>query len=134
MAFASRCAGRGSAARPLTSLSSGRDALLEGPILGMPGLIEEKPAEQARAGAGSRSEPGIAADRANYGAAAGADRRAGQRALLGRVMSAQAVMGRARAASSSNLFMAFPQAICSARWRTGIAFAQEPEQPVGGRG
>jgi hypothetical protein len=84
VAFASRCAGRGSAARPLTSLSSGRDALLEGPILGLPGLIEEKPAEQARAGAGSRSEPGIAADRANYGAAAGADRRAGQRALLGR--------------------------------------------------
>jgi hypothetical protein len=63
VAFASRCAGRGSAARPLTSLSSGRDALLEGPILGLPGLIEEKPAEQARAGAGSRS---------------------GQRALLGR--------------------------------------------------
>jgi hypothetical protein len=61
VAFVSRCAGRGSAARPLTSLSSGRDALLEGPILGMPGLIEEKPAEQARAGS-----------------------RSGQRALLGR--------------------------------------------------
>jgi hypothetical protein len=70
--------------RPLTSLSSGRDALLEGPILGLPGLIEEEPAEQARTGAGSRSEPGIAGDRANYRAAAGADGRAGQRALLGR--------------------------------------------------
>ena len=62
----------------------GGKALLESPILGLPGLIEEKPAEQARTGAGSRSEPGIATDRAKYRAAAGADGRAGQRALLGR--------------------------------------------------
>ena len=61
-------------------MSSGK-TLLEGPILGLPGLIEEEPAEQARTGAGSRSEPGISADRANYRAAAGADGRAGQRAL-----------------------------------------------------
>jgi hypothetical protein len=72
------------AVRPLTSLSSGRDALLEGPILGLPGLIDEKPAEQARTGADAGAEPGIAGDRANYRAAAGADGRAGQRALLGR--------------------------------------------------
>jgi hypothetical protein len=50
----------------------------------LPGLIEEKPAEQAHTGAGSRSEPGIPADRAKYRAAAGADGRAGQCALLGR--------------------------------------------------
>ena len=84
VAFASRRTSRGSAVRPLTALSSGRDALLEGPILGLLGLIEEKPAEQARSGPGSRSEPGIAADRAKYRAAAGADGRAGQRALLSR--------------------------------------------------
>jgi hypothetical protein len=52
--------------------------------LGLLGLIEEKPAEQARSGPGSRSEPGIAADRAKYRAAAGANGRAGQRALLRR--------------------------------------------------
>src|SRR5208282_4226342 len=62
-ASARRPASRSPAVRPLTSLSSGRDALLEGPILGLSGLIEEQPAEQARTGAGSRSEPGIAADR-----------------------------------------------------------------------
>jgi hypothetical protein len=66
------------------SLSSGRDALLEGPILGLPGLIDEKPAEQTRTGADAGAEPGIPGDRANYRAAAGADGRAGQRALLGR--------------------------------------------------
>ena len=64
-------------------MSSGK-TLLEGPILGLPGLIEEEPAEQARTGAGSRSEPGIATDRAKYRAAAGADGRAGQCTLLGR--------------------------------------------------
>src|SRR6516162_508296 len=66
VAFARRRTSCSLAVRSLTSLSSGRDALLEGPILGLPGLIEEQPAEQARAGAGSRSEPSIAADRANY--------------------------------------------------------------------
>ena len=69
--------------RPLTSLSSGRDALLEGPILGLPGLIEEKPAEQARSGPGGRTEPGVPADRAKHRAAAGADGRAGQRRAAG---------------------------------------------------
>jgi hypothetical protein len=69
---------------PLTSLSSGRDALLEGSILGLPGLIEEKPAEQARSRPGSRAESRVPTDRAKYGAAAGADGRSGQRALLGR--------------------------------------------------
>ena len=82
--FASRRKSRGSTVRPLTSLSSRRDALLEGPILGLPGLIEEKPAEQARTGPRSRTEPRVPADRAKYGAAARADGRAGQRALLGR--------------------------------------------------
>ena len=82
--FASRRKSRGSTVRPLTSLSSGRDALLEGSILGLPGLIEEKPAEQARSRPGSRTEPRVPADRAKYRAAAGADGRAGQRALLGR--------------------------------------------------
>jgi hypothetical protein len=82
--FASRRKSRGSAARPLKSLSSGGDALLEGSILGLPGLIEEEPAEQARTGPGSRTESRVPADRAKYGAAAGADGRAGQRALLGR--------------------------------------------------
>jgi hypothetical protein len=57
---------------------------LEGPILGLPGLIEEKPAEQAGSCASGGTEPGITADRAEYRAAAGADGRAGQRALLGR--------------------------------------------------
>jgi hypothetical protein len=84
LAFASRRTTRGSSVRPLTSLSSGRDALLEGSILGLPGLIEEKPAEQARSRPGSRTEPRVPTDRAKYGAAAGADGRAGQRALLGR--------------------------------------------------
>jgi hypothetical protein len=80
----SRRTSRGSDPRPLKSLSSGRDALLEGSILGLPGLIEEKPAEQARSCPGCRTEPRVPADRAKYGAAAGADGRAGQRALLGR--------------------------------------------------
>jgi hypothetical protein len=84
VAFASRRTSRGSAPRPLKSLSSGRDALLEGPILGLPGLIEEESAEQTRTGADAGAEPGIAGDRANGRAAAGADGRAGQRALLGR--------------------------------------------------
>jgi hypothetical protein len=83
-ASARRLSSRGSAVRPLTSLSSGRDALLEGPILGLPGLIDEKPAEQTRTGADAGAEPGIAGDRANYCTAAGADGCAGQRALLGR--------------------------------------------------
>jgi hypothetical protein len=70
--------------RPLTPLSSGRDARLEGLVLGLPGPIDEQSAEQARTGADAGAEPGIAADRTNDCAAAGADDRAGQRALLGR--------------------------------------------------
>jgi len=72
------------AARPLTPLSSGRDARLEGLVLSLPGPIDKQSAEQARTGADAGAEPGIAADRANYRAAAGADGRTGQRALLGR--------------------------------------------------
>jgi hypothetical protein len=84
MAFAGQRTSRGSAVRPLLACSAGRDALLEGSILGLPGLIEEKPAEQARSRPGSRTEPSVPTDRAKYGAAAGADGRAAQRALLGR--------------------------------------------------
>ena len=84
VAFASRRTTRGSSAGLLTSLSSDRDALLEGSILSLPGLIEEKPAEQACSRTGSRTEPRVPPDRAKYGAAAGADGRAAQRALLGR--------------------------------------------------
>jgi hypothetical protein len=62
---------------------SGRKALLEGGILGLSGSIHEKPTEQAGTRPGGRNEPGITADRANNRAAAGADGRAGQRALLG---------------------------------------------------
>jgi hypothetical protein len=68
---------------PLTPLSSGRDARLEGLVLSLPGPIDKQSAEQARTGADTGAEPGIATDRANYRAAAGADGRAGQRALLG---------------------------------------------------
>jgi hypothetical protein len=62
---------------------AGGVSFLEGCILGLTGPIDEKPAEQARTGADAGAEPGIAADRANYRAAAGPDGRAGQRALLG---------------------------------------------------
>jgi len=59
-------------------------SLVECSVLRAPGLVDEKPAEQA----GSRPDPGaqsgIAPDRANDRAAAGADGRAGERALLGR--------------------------------------------------
>src|SRR5262249_54355354 len=69
---------------PLTSLSSGREARLEGLVLGLPGPIDEQSAEQARSSADAGAEPGIAADRANYRAAPGADGGAGPCALLGR--------------------------------------------------
>ena len=62
----------------------GGKALLESPILGLPGLIKEKPTEQARSRPSGGTEPRVPADRAKYRAAAGADGRAGQRALLGR--------------------------------------------------
>jgi hypothetical protein len=62
---------------------SGRKTLLEGCILGLPGPIDEKPAEQAGTGADPGAEPGVAADCANYRAAAGPDGRPSQRALLG---------------------------------------------------
>src|SRR5215469_6017264 len=69
---------------PLTPLSSGRDARLEGLVLSLPGPIDEQSAEQARPGADAGAEPGIAADRANNRPASGADGGAGQCALLGR--------------------------------------------------
>jgi hypothetical protein len=62
---------------------SGHEALLEGCILGLPGPIDEKPAEESRTRARGGTETGVPADRANYRAAACADRRAGQRPLLG---------------------------------------------------
>jgi len=68
----------------LPPLLSGRKTLLEGGILGLSGAIDEKPPEQAGTRPGGRTEPGIAANRANYRAAAGADCRASQCTLLGR--------------------------------------------------
>jgi hypothetical protein len=67
----------------LPTLLSGGETLLEGGILSLPGAINQKPADQTRAGSGNGSEPGVAADRTKYRAAACADRRAGHRALLG---------------------------------------------------
>jgi hypothetical protein len=63
---------------------SGGKTLLEGLVLGLPGPIDEKPADQPRARPSGCTEPGIAADRAKYRATTRADGRAGQRALLGR--------------------------------------------------
>ena len=68
----------------LPPLLSGGNTLLEGCILGLPGAIDEKPAEQPRARPGGRSETGVPADRAKNRADAGADGGAGQRPLLGR--------------------------------------------------
>jgi hypothetical protein len=111
VAFGRRRAGRGLPCAPLTPLSSGRDSRLEGLVLGLPGPIDEQSAEQARTGADAGVEPGIAADRANYRAAAGAMAvPVNARCWVG-VISAQAATGRATAASSSNLFMAFPRAV-----------------------
>jgi hypothetical protein len=59
------------------------DTLLKRPVLGLHGAIDEKSAEQPRARARGSSEPGVPADRAYDCAAAGADGRTGQRALLG---------------------------------------------------
>jgi len=67
----------------LPALLSGGETLLEGGILSLPGAINEKSADQTRAGSGNGSEPGVPADSAKHRAAACADRRAGQRALLG---------------------------------------------------
>ena len=75
-----------SPSRGLASLSSpllaGREALLEGGVLGLPGAINEKSADQPCSRPGDSSEPGIPADGANHRAAARADGRAGQRPLL----------------------------------------------------
>jgi hypothetical protein len=65
------------------TLLSGRETVLEGPILGLPGLIEEKPAEQAGSGASGGTEPRVPADRASDGADAGACSGAGNRAAAG---------------------------------------------------
>ena len=71
------------ASRSLTLLS-GRETVLEGPILGLPGLIEEKPAEQAGSCASGGTEPRVPADGPGDGADAGARSGTGNRALLGR--------------------------------------------------
>jgi hypothetical protein len=65
------------------ALLSGRETLLEGRILAPSRLIDEKPAEQSCACPGGGAKPGVAADRANYRAAACADRCAGHSTLLG---------------------------------------------------
>jgi hypothetical protein len=57
---------------------------LEGPVLGLSGAIDEKPADQPGARAGGRTEPGVPADGAKNGADAGTRSGAGQRPLLGR--------------------------------------------------
>jgi len=62
----------------------GRDALLKGSVLGLPGAIDEKPADQACTRSGGRTEPGVPADGAKNGADPGARNGAGQRPLLGR--------------------------------------------------
>jgi hypothetical protein len=65
-------------------LLSGCETLPEGLVLGLPGSVDEKPAQQPCARPGGCTEPGIPADGANYGAAARADGRTRQRALLRR--------------------------------------------------
>jgi hypothetical protein len=57
---------------------------LEGPVLGLPGSINEQPADQPGARPGGRTEPGIPADGAKNSAGAGARSSTGQRALLRR--------------------------------------------------
>jgi hypothetical protein len=63
---------------------AGREALLVGCVLGLPGSINEKPANQPSARPGGRTEPGIPADGAKNSADAGARSSAGKRALLRR--------------------------------------------------
>jgi hypothetical protein len=65
------------------TLLPGRETLLEGPVLGLPGLIEEKPADEAGSRPSSRTEPGVPADRAGDGTNAGTRGGACDRALLG---------------------------------------------------
>jgi hypothetical protein len=50
--------------------------------LGLPGLVDEKSAEQPRTGADAGTEPGISADRTDNSAAAGANGGPGQCTLL----------------------------------------------------
>jgi hypothetical protein len=71
------------AASRSSTLLPGRETLLEGPVLGLSGLIEEKPAEQAGARPSGGSKSGIPANGTCDGADAGARSGAGQRALLG---------------------------------------------------
>jgi hypothetical protein len=65
------------------ALLAGREALLEGTVLGLSRPINEKPAEQAGARSGGRTEPGVPANRASDGPDAGTRSGAGNRALLG---------------------------------------------------
>ena len=57
--------------------------MLEGTVLGLSRSINEKPAEQAGAHSGGRTEPGVLANRASAGPDAGTRSSAGNRALLG---------------------------------------------------
>ena len=63
-------------------LLAGREALLEGGVLGLSGAINEKSADQPCSRPCDCSEPGIPADGAKNGADAGARSGAGQRPLL----------------------------------------------------
>ena len=74
---------RAAAASFSPALLAGREALLEGTVLGLSRPINEKPAEQARARSGGRTEPGVPANRASDGPDAGTRSGAGNRALLG---------------------------------------------------
>jgi hypothetical protein len=71
-------------ARLLPPLSSGCDALLEGSVLGLPGPINEKPADQPCTRPGGRTEPCIPANGSKNSPNAGARSGAGKGALLGR--------------------------------------------------
>ena len=84
---------------------------MEGSVLGLPGAIDEKPADQPGARAGGRTEPGVPADGAKTAPTpAPAAVPVSARCWVG-VISAQATSGTARAASSNNFFMAFPRVV-----------------------
>ena len=65
----------------------------EGALLRPSGLVDQQPADQPGTGADPRTKSGVPADRAKYRARSRPDSRAGQRALLGLVISAQPMAG-----------------------------------------
>jgi hypothetical protein len=70
-------------------------------------LIDEQSAEEPGASADPSAEAGIAANRAKDRTGSGPGGSAGQRPLLGGVMSAQATSGSASAPSQKSFFMRF---------------------------